>query len=151
MNFLGWTPTETLCFVNRRSDLFRKFLARLRTILCYWKTFSRAKICLAVTNWRNPNTYQKQTGTKVPTFDPRLPVEKRTSQTCQVRSALGGSPRGECKNWPGPVWMGFRRGTFERHICAFFEAYKSPIYLRGENCLQNAHFYKQEGPVWKAL
>ena len=26
--------------VNRRPDLFRKFLGRLRMILCYWKTFS---------------------------------------------------------------------------------------------------------------
>ena len=23
------------------------------------------------------------------------------------------------------------------------------LYLRGENCLQNAHFYKQKGPCWK--
>ena len=25
----------------------------------------------------------------------------------------------ECKNWPGPVWMVFRRGAFERQICLF--------------------------------
>ena len=38
--FWGWIPTKTLHFVNRRSKLFRKFLGRLRMILCYWKTFS---------------------------------------------------------------------------------------------------------------
>ena len=37
VNFLGWIPTKP--FVLWRSELFRKFLGRLRMILCYWKTF----------------------------------------------------------------------------------------------------------------
>ena len=44
VNFLRWIPTETLSFVNRRSELFRKFfLGRLRMILCYWKTLLALK------------------------------------------------------------------------------------------------------------
>ena len=39
VNFWGWILTKTPHFVNRRSDLFRKFLGRLRMILCYWKSF----------------------------------------------------------------------------------------------------------------
>ena len=43
VNFLGWNPTKTLYFVNRRSELFRKFLGRFRMILCNWKTWRRAE------------------------------------------------------------------------------------------------------------
>ena len=44
VNFFGWIPTEPLYFVNRRTELFRKFSGRLRMILCYWKTFSVPKV-----------------------------------------------------------------------------------------------------------
>ena len=40
VNLLGWIPTKTLYSLNRRSELFRKFLGRLGMILwnlCYWK------------------------------------------------------------------------------------------------------------------
>ena len=39
VNFFVWIPAKTLHFVNRMPDLFRKFLGRLRAILCNWKTF----------------------------------------------------------------------------------------------------------------
>ena len=35
VNFSVRIPTKTFRFVNRRSELFRKFLGRLRMILCY--------------------------------------------------------------------------------------------------------------------
>ena len=43
VNFLVWILTKTLHFMCRRPELFRKFLGRLRMILCYWKTFSVPK------------------------------------------------------------------------------------------------------------
>ena len=43
VNVLGWIPTKTFHFVNRRSGLFRKSLGRPRMILGYWKTFSVPK------------------------------------------------------------------------------------------------------------
>ena len=45
--------------------------------------------------------------------------------------------------------MGFGEGLLKDKF-AFFKAisYKN-LYLRGENCLQNAHFYKQKGPCLK--
>ena len=46
VNFLGWIPPKTFHFVSRRSESLRKFLGRLRMILCYWKTFSvRLSLC----------------------------------------------------------------------------------------------------------
>ena len=45
--FWGWIPTKTLYFMNKRSESFRKFLGRLRMILCYWKTFTAPK------HWRS--------------------------------------------------------------------------------------------------
>ena len=40
---------------------------------------------------------------------------------------------------------GFGEGLLKDKF-AFFKPYKV-LHLRGENCLQNAHFYKQKGPV----
>ena len=39
VNFFGWIPIKTIHFVNKTSESFRRFLGRLRMILCYWKTF----------------------------------------------------------------------------------------------------------------
>ena len=43
--------------------------------------------------------------------------------------------------------MGFRRGTFERQICLFTAS--KILCPRGESCLQNTHYNKQEGPCLK--
>ena len=47
------------------------------------------------------------------------------------------------------VWFkwGFGEGLL-KDISAFSRLLKI-LYLRGENCLQNAHFYKQKGPCLK--
>ena len=34
VSFVGWIPSKTIHFVNRRSESFRKFLGRLQIILC---------------------------------------------------------------------------------------------------------------------
>ena len=44
--------------------------------------------------------------------------------------------------------MGFRRGTFKRRIW-LFSGIIHFLYLRGENCLKNGHFYKQQWPCLK--
>ena len=53
----------------------------------------------------------------------------------------------ECKNWPGPVEMGFRRGTFERQVCLFRGLQKSYTSEEKTSCKTPIFISKKEGPV----
>ena len=54
-----------------------------------------------------------------------------------------------CKTDPFRFKRGFGEGLLKDEFAkSFFEACKIR-HLRGENCLQNAHFYKQKGPCLK--
>ena len=54
---------------------------------------------------------------------------------------------GSAKTEPVRFKWGFGEGLWKDKF-AFVDAYKS-LYLRGENCLSNAHYYKRKGPRLK--
>ena len=52
---------------------------------------------------------------------------------------------GSAKTDPVRFKWGFGEGLLKDKF-VFFEAYITVLYLRGANCLQNAHFCKPKGP-----
>ena len=76
-----------------------------------------------------------------------LPKIKRRRKLEKIHDLFWPYFLGVQKTDPVRFEWGFGEGLLKDKF-AFFEVQKI-LYLRGEICLQNAHFYKQEGPCLK--
>ena len=73
-----------------------------------------------------------------------FPPHRRRAKSTKQQGVIIGSAKADRSGCN----RGFGEGLLKDKL-AFFEAFIRILYLRGENCLENTHFYKQKGPCEK--